>query len=169
MTTGTGTSTFSLTNARHVAAKIMSDLELLNRAYSTAGLTDERIAQFGAEAAGMLNAGYLGTVTYGFKEGSNWIVALRYTARNDGTLAADDRAGKIPRGVDVSGASFYSYMTYSSAWNSLTQDQRTTFAAGLPVQRSGAPEPGASGGYWTSSTTYSSNGSGVTRQELRPT
>lgn len=169
MTTGTGTSTFSLTNAKHIAAKIMTDLELLDRAYPSAGLTDERIADFGDEAAGMLNAGYLGTVTYGFKKGDDWIVALRYTARNDGTLVADDRAGKIPRGVDVAGAFFYSYLTYSSAWSSLTADLKAAFVAGLPIQRTGAPEPGTSGGYWTSSTTYSSNGSGVTRQELRPT
>ncbi len=163
----TSTSTFTLTNAKHVAAKIMTDLDLLNRAYPAALLTENRILQFGDEAAYLLNAGYLGTVTYGFKKTGSWILPLRYTAYNNGTLSNDDRAGTIPRGVDVSGASFHSFLTYSSKWDSLTSDQRASFEATLPIQRTAGDEPGTSGGYWVDSKTYSSSGSGVTRKEWR--
>jgi Bacterial HORMA domain family 1 len=166
-TSATSTSTFTLTNAKHVAAKIMTDLDLLNRSYSTALLSETRILEFGDEAACLLNAGHLGTVTYGFKKSGNWLLPLRYTAYNNGTLSNDDRAGTIPRGVDVTGASFHSFLTYSSKWDLLSAEQRASFKAALPIQRTAGDEPGTSGGYWIDSKTYSSSGSGVTRKEWR--
>jgi hypothetical protein len=162
----TTTSTFTIANARHVAAKIKTDLKLLQRAYGKPNDTD--IENYGEEAAQMLNAGYLGTVTYGFMKDGKWIVALRYTANNDGSLSTDDRAGQIPRGVSIHGASFYSYMTYAPKRWTVTSTDWTKFCEALPFTRSGADEPGTSGGYWTSDHTYSSNGSGVARTTFKP-
>jgi hypothetical protein len=162
----TTTSTFTIANARHVAAKVKTDLKLLQRAYGEP--SDQRIDDFGEEAAQMLNAGYLRTVTYGFKKDGAWIVALRYTANNDGTLATDDRAGQIPRGVPVAGASFHSFMNYSAKWDVLTSSEWETFKKTLPIQRTSGSEPGTSGGYWSTDHTYSSNGSGVARTTFKP-
>lgn len=162
----TTTSTFTIANARHVAAKIRTDLKLLQRAYGKP--TDGDIENYGEEAAQMLNAGYLGTVTYGFMKDRKWIVALSYTANNDGTLSTDDRAGRIPRGVSVQGASFYSYMTYSLKRWTVTANEWDTFCDTLPLGRGGAEEPGTSGGHWTTDHTYSSKGSGVSRKTLKP-
>ena len=116
----------------------------------------------------MLRDGYLGEVTYGYRRNGNWILALRYVARGDGTLDADDRAGRVPRGVDVSGAEFYSYLTYSRAWDKLSWDERQAIKATLPVTRTPGTSPGATGGYWTTDRTYSSNGTGVARSTFRP-
>jgi hypothetical protein len=162
----TTTSTFTIANARHVAAKIKTDLKLLQRAYGDP--SDQKIEDFGEEAAQMLNAGYLRTVTYGYKKDGAWIVALRYTANNDGTLSTDDRAGQIPRGVSITGASFYSFMNYSSKWDALTQTEWETFKKTLTIQRTSGTEPGTSGGSWTTDHTYSSKGSGVSRTTFKP-
>lgn len=162
----TNTSTFTIANARHVSAKVKTDLKLMQRAYGRPNDTD--IDNYGEEVALLLAKGYLGTVTYGYKRGTDWIVALRYTATVNGTLTADDRAGQIPRGVDVSGATFYSYLTYSAKKSALSATEWDTFVETLPFRRTGATEPGTAGGSWTSGNNYSSNGSGVSRAEFKP-
>lgn len=159
--TSTYSTTFTITNARYVTSKVKTDLKLLQLTYGSPG--DARIEDFGEEAAQLLNFGYLGTVTYGFRRGDQWIVAMRYTAGANGTIVSDDRAGGIPRGVDISGAGFHSYLTHSAEWYALSQADRDRIEGSLPVIRVGAPEPGTSGGYWTSDRAYSSNGTGVSR------
>lgn len=163
--TSTRTSTFTIANARYVTSKIKADLKLLQRAYGSP--TDTKIEAYGEEAAQLLNGGYLGTVTYGYRRDGSWVVALKYTAQSNGTLAADDRAGGIPRGVDISGAQFYSYLTHSTKWDSLSASERNRIEKSLPVSRTGAPEPGTNGGYWSADRSYSYNGTGVARGAFR--
>ena len=163
--TSTRTGTFTIANARYVTSKIKADLKLLQRAYGSP--TDADIEAYGEEAAQLLNGGYLGTVTYGYRRNGSWVVALRYTARIDGTLTADDRAGGIPRGVDISGAQFYSFLTYSTKWYSLPISERDRIESLLPISRTTAPEPGTSGGYWSADRSYSYNGTGVARGAFR--
>ena len=73
----------------------------------------------------LLKAGYLGTVTYGFRRNGNWIEpTLRYTARDlSGASANDDDPGRVRPGANITGATFYSYLTYSPAWDQLTPDR----------------------------------------------
>jgi hypothetical protein len=165
--TNTTSNTFTIANARQVASKIKTDLKLVQREYDYP--SDTAIENYGDEAAELLNRGYLGTVSYGFRRDGNWVFVLTYTARTDGTLTADDRAGKVPRGLDLAGTSFYSYLTYSPSWDQLTGSARDAVNAALPFQRTGAPEPGTAGGYWTSGQTYASNGSGTERRTYVPT
>ena len=163
--TSTRTSTFTIANARYVTSKIKADLKLLQRAYGSPADVD--IEAFGEEAAHLLNGGYLGTVTYGYRRNGFWVVALRYTAQPNGTLAADDRAGGIPRGLDISGAHFFSYLTYNTKWYSLSISERDRIEDSLPVSRTPAPEPGTNGGYWSADRSYSYNGTGVARGAFR--
>ena len=164
--TSTRTSTFTIANARYVTSKIKADLKLLQRAYDAP--TDADIEAYGEEAALLLKDGYLGTVIYGHLRNGSWVVALRYTAQPNGTLAADDRAGGIPRGVDISGARFYSYLTYSTKWDALSTSERDRIKNSLPVSRTPAGEPGTTGGYWSADRSYSYNGTGVGRGAFRP-
>jgi hypothetical protein len=166
MSSYTSTSTFTIANARYVTSKIKADLKLLQRAYGDPSNT--AIDAYGEEAAHLLNEGLLDTVTFGYRRNDAWILALSYTARSDGTLSADDRAGHIPRGADVAGASFYSYLTYSAKWSELTVAEQQAVESTLPVDRTPAAEPGTIGGYWTDGKSYSSNGSGVARRTFRP-
>jgi hypothetical protein len=164
--TTSASSTFTVTHARHMAAKIAADLKRMQRFYGAPSDTD--IATYEAEVVELLKAGYLGTVTYGYKRNDNWIEpTLRYSAKDlAGTGANDDDPGKVRPGADVSGASFYNYLTYSAAWWSLTSEQQEAFKKTLPFQRSGAAEPGISG-YLISDHTYSAGGKALDRFSIR--
>ena len=59
------TETFTVTHARHMAAKVATDLKRMQRLYGSPSDTD--IASYEAEVIEFLKAGYLGTVTYGFQ------------------------------------------------------------------------------------------------------
>ena len=162
----TESSTFTVTHARHMAAKVATDLKRMQRFYGKP--SDTSIVEYEAEVIEMLKAGYLGTVTYGFKRNGKWIEpTLRYTARDlAGMSASDDDPGRIRPGADISGTSFYSYMTYSAAWDQLTQAQQDAFKVTLPFMRNGAAEPGISG-YLSNDRTYSSGGRALDRACVR--
>lgn len=132
--TATETKTFTLTHARHLAAKVATDLKRLQRLYGH--ITDERIDEFEGEITELLCQGYLGTVTYGFQRNDKWIEpTLRYTASELANSGTDDDPGRVPPGKNISGAHFHSYLTYSAAWNALAADQRAAVKGQLPLQR----------------------------------
>ena len=163
--TATEAKTFTLTHARHLAAKVAADLKRLQRLYGN--VSDERITQFEGEATELLRQGYLATVTYGFKRDGSWIEpTLRYTANELANGDTDDDPGRVRPGIDISGASFHSYLTYSSAWWALTSDQRAAVEGQLPLQRTGQAEPQVNG-YFADDKTYSSCGRSLGRASVR--
>lgn len=164
--TVTETTTFTVTHARHMAAKVAADLKRMQRFYGDP--SDSEIASYEAEVVELLKAGYLGTVTFGFRRGNDFIEpALRYTARDlAGAAANDDDPGRVRPGADVSGATFYNYLTYSSAWNGLTSDERDAFKRRMPFYRGNASEPGVSG-YLESDRSYSAGGRALDRASVR--
>lgn len=113
-------------------------------------------------------AGYLSTAAYGFKRGDDFVEpALKYTARDlAGAAANDDDPGRVRPGADIAGATFYSYITYSSAWDQLTAEQRDAFKGRMPVTRTNADAPGVSG-YLESDRTYSAGGRSLERASVR--
>ena len=160
------TQTFTVTHARHMAAKVATDLKRMQRFYGKP--SDRSIGEYEEEVIALLKAGYLGTVTYGYKRDGDWIEpSLRYTAYDlAGASANDDDPGKIRPGADIQGASFYSYLTHSSAWWELSREQREAFERGLPFERGSASEPGVDG-YLTDDRTYSSGGRALNRASVR--
>ena len=160
------TETFTVTHARHMAAKVATDLQRMQRFYGYP--SDDRIAEFEAEIMEFMKAGYLATVTYGFRRDGQWIEpTLRYTARDlAGSSANDDDPGKVRPSANTGNASFYSYMTYSSAWDALTDSEKAAFRKRLPFTRTGAPEPGVNG-YLSDDRTYSSGGRALNRASVR--
>jgi hypothetical protein len=162
----TESSTFTVTHARHMAAKVATDLKRIQRYYGAPSDTD--IAAYETEAIELLKAGYLGTVNYGFKRDGQWIEpTLRYTARDlAGGTANDDDPGKLKASADVSGASFYSYLTYSAAWDALSATEKDQFKKRMPFYRGGAAEPGVNG-YLVDDRTYSSGGRALNRASVR--
>jgi hypothetical protein len=162
----TETTTFTLTHAKHMAAKVATDLKRLQRLYGFPG--DGDIANYETEAIEFLKAGYLGTLTVGFRRDGDWIEpTLKYTARDlAGGVADDDDPGRIRPGANIDGASFYNYLTYSSAWHALTAVEREAFKRRLPFQREGAPEPGVDG-YLAPDRTYSAGGRALDRASVR--
>jgi Bacterial HORMA domain family 1 len=160
------TTTFTVTHARHMAAKVATDLKRMQRLYGDP--TDADITAYEAEIVELLKGGYLGTVTYGYRRHGDWIEpTVRYTARDlAGAPANDDDPGRIRPGAAVGGASFYSYLTYSEAWYGLSQSERDVVSKRLPFERSGAPEPGING-YLSGDRTYSSGGRALERASVR--
>ncbi|MGL9623017.1 hypothetical protein QRQ56_34095 [Bradyrhizobium sp. U531] len=157
---------FTVTHARHMAAKVATDLKRVQRFYGVP--SDSDIADYETEVIELLKAGYMGTVTFGFKRNDTWIPpTLRYTAQDlAGMTANDDDPGRIPAGADVSNARFSSFLTYSAKWDALTSDRRDAFKKSLPHYRTGADEPGVDG-YFSSDKTYSSGGQALNRDTVR--
>lgn len=164
--TATETRTFTLTHAKHLAAKVSADLKRLQRLYGH--ITDERIADFEGEVTELLRQGYLGTVTYGFQRDDKWIEpTLRYAASELAGSETDDDPGRVPPGRNISGAQFHSYLTYSTAWNALTTEQRAAVKKQLPLQRVSGSEAAVSNGYFADDKTYSSGGRSLGRASVR--
>lgn len=160
------TATFTLTHAKHMAAKVATDLKRLQRFYGKPN--DQEIDAYESEIVSLLKAGYLEKVTYGFRRNGNWIEpTIQYTARDlVGVSVDDDDPGKIRPGADIKGAFWGSYLIYSSSWDSLSQAERIMFERDLPFQRSSGAEPGLNG-YLSKDRTYSSGGRALDRASLR--
>jgi hypothetical protein len=144
----TRTGTFTATSARHLTSKIAADLRTMNRYYGFPSLTE--IDQYAQEAAQLFLDGYLAWVDYGLRRptivgGKEWVLQLRYTVSSSGVLT-DDHPGGVPANAPTDGASFYSYLSYSKAFNDLPTAQQNAVKAALPVTRAGAAESPRAGG-----------------------
>jgi Bacterial HORMA domain family 1 len=116
----TESSTFTVTHARHMAAKVATDLKRMQRFYGSQ--SDAHIASYEVEVIALIKVSYLGVVTYGYKKDGKWIEpTLRYTARElTGATANDDDPVRIQPGPDMSGAVFHSPLsTLTSAGGSI--------------------------------------------------
>ncbi|MCP5058331.1 MAG: hypothetical protein GY937_16635 [bacterium] len=160
------TDTFTITHARHMAAKVAADLKRLQRFYGQP--SDAAITAYQDEVTQLLREGYLGTVTYGFRRDGAFIEpSLRYTAHDlAGSTTDDDDPGRVRPGADTSGATFYSYLTYSAAWDQLSSADQQTFESKLPITRGSAPEP-AVNGVLRSDRIYSAGGRSLDRQSVK--
>ena len=160
------TMTFTSTDAVYIATKVATDLKRMQRFYGEP--SNEWIQNFEIEVIGLLMGGYMGTMTYGFWRNGYWIEpTLFYTARDlSGVTASDDDPGRIKPGASIDGASFYSYLTYSTAWYQLLPARREEFAKQLPFQRSDGPKPGVDG-YLSKDLTYSAGDRALDRASLR--
>ena len=162
----TQSATFTITHARHIAAKVATDLKRMQRFYDSPD--DQSIDEYEDEIIEFLKAGYLGTVTYGFRRDGQWVEpTIRYTAQDlYGAPSADDDPGRVYPDADISSASFYSYLTYSDSWYDLTSTEREAFRKRLPFKRTGAPEPSING-YLVADRTYSAGGRALNRLSVR--
>lgn len=164
--TSSESTTFTLTHAKHIAAKVATDLKRIQRLYGAP--SDQTISAYEAEVTELLKAGYLDAVTYGYQRNGSWIEpTLRYTSHELLNSAAnDDDPGKIRPGANISSADFTSYLIYSPAWFKLTSTEQEAFKGKLPFKRSGSPEPSISG-YLENDRIYSSGGRALNRSSVR--
>lgn len=162
----TRVSTFTLTHAKYLGSKVATDLARLQRFYGQPSADD--IQKYETEVVELLKAGYLDTVTYGFRREGKFIPpTLVYSAQElAGHASSDDDPGRIQPGANVAGATFYSYLTYTSAWDQLTDAEKDQLKRSLPIYRTGAPQPGAEG-YLAADLMYSSGGRSLSRKTLR--
>jgi hypothetical protein len=153
--------TFSITNARHIASRVAGDLRLMSRYYARPTLAE--VEDYLEEIAQLLVEAYLGTFEIGYRRDGKRVFTLFYKVLANGTLS-DARAGGVPTGEDITGASFFSYVTYAR-----DDAARAAFLKGLPVQRTGGPEPVDGNGYWVhDDRSYASGGMGLSRGRFVP-
>jgi len=162
----TKTATFTIIHARYLASKVAADMHLCAQYYGQP--SEERIRQYAEELAEYLNEGYLEEYEFGYQKGNRRIVSWRYKVDADGVLTADDRAGKVVPYVDITGASFFNFLTQNSCFFKLPSEQQVRFKAGLPIQRTNGKPPSDGLGYWTSDHNYFSGGRGLNRQTFQP-
>jgi hypothetical protein len=158
--------TFTITHAKHMAAKVSGDLKRMQRFYGYP--SDTQIADYETEIVELLKAGYMGTLTVGFLRDDKWIEpTLRYTARDLAGMAAnDDDPGRIRPGLDVNGSTFYNYLTRSSAWHALTVAEQDAFERRMPFPRVGKTEPSVNG-YLIDDRVYSAGGRALNRASVK--
>jgi hypothetical protein len=162
----TKSSTFTITHARYLASKVAADMHLCAQYYGYP--SEEWIRKYAEELAQYLNEGYIQEYEFGYEKNDKRIVTWRYKVDENGSLTADDRAGKIVPYVDISGARFYNYLTQNPRFFQLSFDQRSRFKAGLPLQRTEGTPPSDGSGYWTSDRNYFSGGRGLNRLTFQP-
>lgn len=162
----TTSETFTIVHARKIACKVATDLKRFQRFYGRPA--DSWIDDYEAELVELLKYDVVATVAYGFQRNGKWTeAAVRYKALPGGGLVPDDDPGKIRPNLDVSGASFTSFLTYNSRWAGLSGNERAAIAAACPFRRSSGDEPGLEAGYWEVDRTYTAGGRGLARSSVR--
>ncbi len=164
--TTTSTSTFTITNARYLASKVAADMHLCAQYYGKP--SEQRIREYAEELAQYINEGYLAEYEFGYKKDGKRVVTWLYKLDASGRLTTDDRPGKVIPYVDITGATFYNFLTTNSAYASLSSAQQAIFEAGLPLQRTHGEPPSDGNGYWTTDRNYYSAGQGLGRQTFQP-
>ncbi len=164
--TATDSNTFTVTHARHMAAKVATDLKRIQRFYFEPD--DARIARLETELVALLKAGFLDYAWYGFQRNGQWIEpTLRYTHRElSGFSSADDDPGRVIPGANVQGASFHSFIATNQTYTNLSATAKALFDATLPISRTPADLAGLSG-YMESDRNYSAGGQALSRSTLR--
>jgi hypothetical protein len=165
--TRTAVGSFTLTQAKYLASKVTADMRRCQQLYGKP--SDPGINDYGTELALMLRDKYLSTYEFGWVRVADdeRVLTWQYSVNSSGTLSSDDRPGRIVAGIDIKGCSFRTYMTYTSAWWSLTEEQRIAYRASMPIDRKTAQEYGSSLGAWHTDLTYSATGVAMVRQTFK--
>lgn len=164
--TTTKTTTFTITNARYLASKVAADMHLCAQYYGQP--SEPSIRAYAEELAHYINEGYLAEYEFGFKRNGKRLVTWRYKVDADGVITTDDRPGKVVAHIDITGATYYNYLTQNSRYFSLSVEERVKFKATLPVTRANGDPPSDGNGYWTTDRNYHSSGQGLGRKTFQP-
>ena len=162
----TGTTSFTIIHARYLSSKVAADMHLCAQYYGNP--SEESIRKFAEELAQYINEGYVDEYEFGYQKGNERIVSWRYKVDENGRISTDDRSGKVVPYVDITGATFFNYLTQNSQFFKLTADQQARFKRSLPVQRTHGDPLSDGSGYWTSDRNYYSGGQGFNRQTFQP-
>jgi hypothetical protein len=164
--TYTFSETFSLTDARRLAAKVTADMHQCQRMYGH--LTATQIENYQQELTVLLHGGYVKSYEFGFKtKDRRRVVSWFYTVGPSGDLQGG-RSGGLYATANVSAAFMFNFLTHSSKWFALSKSEREKIEASFAVQRTDGSPPQDGSGYWDSSRHYTSGGVAVTRKEFRP-
>jgi len=160
----TTSSAYTRTASAYIASKVAADLRAMHAYYGWP--SEPKIVDYQKELNELLPGGYVSSVQYGFKRDEKKIVVLEYEHRPSGLR--DDNSGRVFPRANISGAEWFSFLTYSAKWDSLLDSDKKQIRLRLPFQRSEGHEPRDGDGYWTADKSYSSEGAGAQRRTFRP-
>jgi hypothetical protein len=159
--------TFTLTDARRLAAKVAADMRQCQRFYDKKP-TDAKIEDYQQELTVLLHGGYVESYEFGFKTSNDRrVVSWSYKVGSSGDLEGGRSGGLFPS-ADISDAVMFNFLSYNSKWSALSSTERDKIKASYAVQRTDGSPPKDGNGYWDSSRQYASGGVAVTRKEFRP-
>jgi hypothetical protein len=167
MSTYTTSESFTRTEAKYLASKVIADLYHCSRLYDKPSLS--WIADYETELVERLVKGYLSRYEFGFEKDGRRIVSWQYEVRaGDLVGGSDDHPGGVYARASVTGASFYNHTISSTKWSLLSVSEQHAFEATLPFSRVDASLPDDGDGYWTADKSYTRGGVAVVRRTFRP-
>jgi hypothetical protein len=157
--------TFSRTHARRLAGRVTTDLRQSHLHYRSPSERD--LEDYRAELEELLLGGWVARYQFGFARDGALVWSMRYVVGPDGSLAPAGAAGGVPAGVDIAGARFFNFLTFSDSWYGLNPLARKAIEEKLPFVRTVGALPSEVGGYWVSDRTYAAGGVALERAVFR--
>jgi len=162
----TATQSFTLTDAKKLAAKVIADMYQCRRLY--AGPSESSIEAYQTELVVLLAGRHVSEYEFGFKTAADKrIVSWQYTVTAGGDLQRG-RSGGLYATADVSNARFFNYLWRSSTWYALSASEQARVDAQHSVERTLGDPPSDGSGRWVRDRQYVSGGVAIERKEFRP-
>lgn len=165
--TTTASTTFTLLHAKQLASRVSADMKRCQQLYGYPS-TDAEINDFATELAHLLNGGYVSEYEFGFKREGKRIISCHYRVKDGDLAASNDRPGGIQSGVDITGAVSFNFLTTTSKWAYLPEEEKNKVRAILPINRTAGHPPADGLGYWQEDKQYSAAGTLLTRRVFKP-
>lgn len=159
--------TFTRTEAKYLASKVVADLYQCSRLYGKPSASS--IPDYETELVEHLVSGYLSQYEFGFEEDGQRLVSWQYEVKGGDLVGgSDDHSGGIYARADVSSATYFNFLTFSSKWWTLSASEKGAFEEGLPFVRDAGSPPTDGSGYWVNDRAYERGGVVVARRTFRP-
>jgi hypothetical protein len=158
----TDSDTFSETHAAHHAGRITTDLRHCFQEYGSPA--EHMLEQFLEELKVLISRHFVSYYHFGFERNGMPVWSLQYEVTQHGDVSAEsDIAGGIPRGINVAGANFFNFLTYSENWFALNSIERDAVRSMLPFERTTGVLPGSGLVSYNMDRTYNAGGVGTQR------
>lgn len=162
----TTTETFTLTNAKKLAAKVTADMHQCRRLYSKPSESD--VLEFQQELIVILAGKYVSKYEFGFKTSDDKrIVSWLYEVTSAGDLAGG-LSGGLHANADISKGKWFNFLSRSGDWSKLSDKQQEAVNAQHRINRVVGEPPSDGSGQWVSDRAYVSGGVAIVRKEFRP-
>jgi hypothetical protein len=165
VSTYTYAETFTRTHARRLAGRVTSDLRQCHLLYGVP--SESSLVDYCDELEELLVGNYVFQYDFGFKRAGRLVWSMRYIVGPDGALTSASLAGGVPVGIDVAGARYFNFVSYSVAWSLLSSSQKAAIEQRLPFQRTDGTLPDDTYGTWTKDRTYTAGGVALDRSVFR--
>jgi hypothetical protein len=162
----TRSKTYTLTEAKYLGSKLIADMDRCRQIYGRPA--QNSISNFHRELIALLHQRYLATYEFGFAVGETRIISWKYWAEFGDIKGGNENPGSLYRRADISGASWFNFVTYSAEWCKLTSGERDAFKQEQPFYRGSGSEKKDGNGYWRENKSYSATGAVITRREFVP-